>query len=976
MIAKVVEDIVRFTAGGLNATVDQVVEIDTFVNETTVLSKDGHLCTFVEVRGSMVEDNDYGSYSQRVDQFSTGVSSFFKDDFHRMHVVFRRDNGSSSREVDDSLKMYKEKAVGLGLVGVDELFSDMSESLSKSITTESVYIALWTTSSVMSKKEMESDRISTIEANKDLPRADRAQSLIGVGESMSTTHRAYVEKVVSSLRRIGVAAFVFNRDAGMFAMASLFNPHLPRGFEFMFPDREYYSRPPALGDKDDVSAFMPESLGEQILTDNLIGVDLEDDIVRVSDRLFTTFEVKTPPRGLVLFNEFADNVKIDVPFQISFWIDAGVSSSFFWKKIFAAFPFPNKNKRIKKSIDAVNLLREIKIPDVEYKVSVTTWSNDYQEVVKNKAYLKTEVSGWGNSGVRNYRGCPLDAVVSSTGGMNSRTFGSTVYAPLVGVCPQLPFNRRFKLWDSGFLNFTTSGNTLYPFSPKSPMQDYWNLGLCATMGSGKSVMLQQIALSVLFGNIGGEDMPMIGYLDNGFSAKNMIEMLREMSPAEHRHKYLHITMRNTPEYAFNVLTTHIGLRRPDVTHMGQIVSLLVALCTPSNGSSSSDLYPLIQLLVKDAFADVSDDRNAKIYAINRDPRMDKIVSTLSDEYKQATYYEIEDALFKLGRITDCQYVHRYAVPSLRDVINQLNKSQAVKDSYAGVAIDGGQPICEYVRRMLTAAIERYPILATETKIDVDMAKFVVIDLNAVAKGGTPELDKEAEVFYTVSRYIVSRSMFVDESMLEVVPDLYRKYYEDTIPKTKSIPKMLCYDEFHRIKSEGLLGQLETEKREGRKWSLVIVLASQQLRDFQRFSDLLSSVIILSKGVGNPDDMQKTFNLNGTAFRFLMNECNGPTSNGVNFICNIKTKMGTFSLPLNSKLSPSLYWMTSSDGSDKAVSSILISKIGVGRTIDVLRKAYPYGVADTLDYLAKNHQSSSVRTNPVEYIVNELLDSEK
>ncbi|MGR5368510.1 hypothetical protein [Photobacterium damselae] len=972
MITKTVENVFRFAASGLNTTVDQVVELDTFIDNTTVLSKDGHLCTFVDVRGAMVEDNNYGSYAKKMDQFSTSISSFFKEDFHRMHVVYRRDDEGSKEEVERSLRLCREKAKSLKIDGSEELFDDISDNLSKSITTESVYIALWTTSGAINKREREEDQKLVSEANKELPLGVHAQALTTTNDALITIHQAYVKKVVDSLRKVGVAAFKLDRDGGMLAMASLFNPHLPNGYQFMFPDREYYARPPVLSEPEDLSSFMPESLGEQILTDNLIGLDLDDDIVRVNDRLFTTFEVKTPPRGLVLFNEFADGIDVDVPFQMSFWIDSGVSSAFFWKKIFAAFPFPNKNKRIKKSIDAVNLLKEIKIPDVEYKISITTWSSDYPELMKRKSYLKGEVSSWGNSGVRNYRGCPLDAVVSSTGGMNSRTFGSTVYAPIVGVSPQLPFNRRFRLWDSGFINFTTRGNTLYPFSPKSSMQDYWNIGLCATMGSGKSVLLQQIALSVLFGNIGSEEMPMIGYLDNGFSAKNMIEMLKEMSPTEFKHKYLHITMMNTPEYAFNILTTRIGLRKPDVTHLAQIISLLVALCTPTGANPSNDLYPLIQALVKDTFLDVSDDRNAKMYAPNRDTKVDSIVSSLREEFKQSSYYEIEDELFKQGRLVDCQYVHRYAVPTLRDVIKQLNKSQTVQDSYANVTIDGQQPICEYVRRMLTAAIERYPILATETKIDVDMARFIVIDLNAVAKGGTPELDKEAEVFYTIARYIVSRPMFIDKSTLDVVPDLYRAYYESEIPKITSIPKMLCYDEFHRIKSEGLLTQIETEEREGRKWSLLTVLASQLLREFERFKDLLSTVFILSKSVAKPNEMKETFALNTTSFRYLMDECNGPSSDGVNFICNIKTKMGSFSLPLNSKLSPSLYWMTSSNDGDKSVSSVLISKIGVGRTIDILKKAYPFGVSKTLEYLAKNHGNANVRANPVEYVVNELL----
>ena len=974
MLVKAVEDVLRFAVGGMNTSVDQVVEIDTYVNDTMLLSKDGHLCSFIDVRGAMVEDNDYSSYAKTTDQLAVGLGGFFKENFHKMHVVFRRDGEQSKAEVERSIRLPREKAKGLGFNGIDEIFDDISLAMSGMVVTESVYIALWTTSGAISKSERESDQIDIQDSLKDCPVAEMSQSLISTNSTLITMHQAYVEKVVSALRGVGVAAFVLNRDKGLYKVSSMFNPHLPCGYEFMYPDREYYARPPRVIKGGDVSSFMPESLSEQILVDDSIEIDLEDDIVRVGDRLFSTFEVKTPPRGLVLFNDFADDVKSSVPYQMSFWLDSGVSSAFFWKKIFASFPFPNKNKRIKKSIDAVSLLKEIKIPDVEYKISVTTWSDDYSTLMKNKSYLKNEVAAWGNSGVRNYRGCPLDALVSSTGGMNSRTFGATVYAPIVGVCPQLPFNRRFRLWDSGFINFTTKGNTLYPFSVKSSMQDYWNIGLCATMGSGKSVMLQQIALSALFGNVGNSEMPMIGYLDNGFSAKNMVEMLREMSPSKFRHLYLHVTMRNTPEFAFNVLTTPIGLRKPDVTQMSQIVSLFVALCTPAGSEASSDLYPLISQLVRDAFLDVSDDRSAKMYAVNRNERVDKIVATLSEEFKRASYYEIEDELFRRNRLTDCQYIHRYAVPTLGDVISQLNRSQSVRDSYSGVTISGGQPICEYVRRMLTAAIDRYPIIATETKIDVDSAKFIVIDLNAVAKGGSPEMDKEAEVFYTVARYIVSRPMFVDESLLEETPSLYREYYEDLIPKIKSIPKLLCYDEFHRIKSEALLNQLETEKREGRKWALVIVLASQQLKEFRRFSDLLSTVFVLSKSVGKPNDMKEVFGLNHTSFNFLMNECNGPSSNGVNFVCNIKTKMGSFSLPLNSKISPSLYWMTSSDSSDKAVSSILISKIGVGKTISLLKKSYPFGVADTLDYIAKNNQSIEIRSNPVNYLVTEMLKS--
>ncbi|PSU89768.1 hypothetical protein [Photobacterium kishitanii] len=978
-ITKLFEDLARSARKGLRATPDQLIDIDTFIENGIILSREGHLCSIVKLKGCKIEDNTYDSYNARLEVLATDLNSFFVEDNHKIHISFRKDIGTEKQEIGLSTENSRQRAKKMGILGADEIFDDQIDFFSKVVKTESVYMCLWTTEGVVPKRTRQAEDIDLKKEKKDVPVLENSQSLIGTYKALKSAHVAFVNKVVGSLRNFGTYVDLLARDDAMRSMATLFKPYLKSGARFSFPDTSRYFRAPTgMEQKDDVSFAFSEPLSYQLLQEDEIEVDTDDDIVRIEDQIFTTFEVKTPPLDLVVFNDLGDSIMKDVPYQMSFWIDSGVSSMFYWKKLLSAIPFPSSNKRIKYAIAAVDKLKELKMPNVEYKISVSTWARTYEDLMDAKLYLKSEVSSWGNSAVRNYRGCPLDALLSSTAGVNSRTFGSTVYAPLAGVLPQLPLARRPRFWDESSLNFFTPGGTLFPFTPRSEKQLYWNIGLCATMGSGKSVLMQQIAFAHFLSGASKNEMPMIGYVDNGFSAKVFIEMLAALSPQEMKHRYMHISLKNSQSHGFNILTTLPGLRRPDVTQFNQIVSLYTSFCVPAGkgAETHSDLHPLISQLVRDAYLNCSDEVNPKVHREGRNPKIDKIVNSLDAHFKNATFFEIVDELMTQRRVLDATFIQRYAVPTLKDVIEQLTLSESVKNNYAGVIGYNEQNLVDYVRRSLTSAIDRYPIVSGETVIDVDTARFIVIDLNAVAKGGTPEADKDAEVFYTLARYMVSRNMFVyEDDLLEVVPEKYKTYYTNYCRRLDTIPKLLAYDEFHRVKSEGLLTQIEQEMREGRKWKLSIMIASQLLKDFSRFESLLSSTFILRGDAGTPEEIQKIFGLNKDAMRYLMTKCHGPQgADGANFIVKLKTTEGDLVQKLNSRLYPFIYWMTTSDSLDKELKNAVAGKIGIKDAINSIRRVYPFGVKTVVADLQINSPDELVRDDPISYMASVVMDS--
>lgn len=979
-VTNAVESLIRLYINGTSSDPDQVIDVEAAIGRSTFVSKDGYLLSIIKIDGKMSEDNYYFTYQDSLDPFASKVGTGLKNGEHALQFSYIKSVGRERKLVENSILGAKEKATGYNFEGMEELFDNQIEYLSRQIIEEETYLAVWTNTSFLNSRMMADEKPDIEEARKELPHAPDAHGLIDTYSRIKVKHDNYLEAVLDGLLSSGIQANVLDRDNSLLSMAQIIYPFLTNDFKFIFPDRKFYpkSKQHAGNNEDDASHMLWDSLPSQLIREDDIELDVTEGVARVGDRYFTTFEVKNPPRDLVLFNEIGDSIKVDVPVMVSFYISSATSFTFFWKKLLSTLPFPSSNKRIKKSIQAVDLLKEVGEPDVEYKMSVTTWNSSPEILFDNRDYLKGAFSSWGSSSVRNYKGCPFDALASSIPGMNYKTFGNTVYAPLSGVIPQLPLGRRLRFWRRSALNFIGSGDILYPYSVQSSEQKYWNIGVCATMGSGKSVLLQNIAFSHLFGDTIAGEMPMIGYIDNGFSAKTMLENLAALSPKENRHLFKHITYENTKSHAYNIFDTQLGCRLADVDQMNQVVAMLTAIITPAGQDKvHGDVEPLLRRVVNDAYTSCSDREKPKYYREGRAPKLDNALKKIQYNPEGKTYWEIVDDLFNQKRLVLSEYAQRFAVPTLQDVIQQLTISDSVNNSYKGIMGYNNEELVAYVKRILTASIEKYPVLSGATVLDVSLARFIVIDLDRVAKGGSVEAEKDTSIFYSLARFIVSRNMFISSTLMDIVNDSYSTYHKRRVSVMKAIPKLLVYDEFHRLKSPSVIGQILREMREGRKWSLVNMFASQLLKDFAGdIEDLLSAIFLMSNDAGKPKEIKATFDFNDDTMRFVNRELTGPKgAKGAAMVAKFKFKKATLTQRLRFVLYPYMYWMTTSDAIDNWLKQEVIARLGVKDSIKALSIAYEFGARKQYEYLSETHEDEEVRRDPLknmaDYVVSKL-----
>ncbi|WP_210498594.1 hypothetical protein [Vibrio crassostreae] len=979
-IVKTLDSVVQMYLNSIGDSLDDFIEVNTALDDFNFVTKKGYMCTLISIDGSLEENNYYPDYRAKTDLFSSTIGNYFNDNDHMMQVVYRKINGGEEKIIKDSLTTAQARAKKIGL-HIEGLFDSQVKTFAKKISNEKVVIALWTKTGTMSSLDYAKDQIELESSAKELQSKDSPQNLVSGYRKVITEHNEFVNSVIKSLYSISVITTKLTRHKAVNNMISTLSPELQEEIDVIFPDSDYYARgkESLFGKDHKVSEALWPSIAQQIIPEDEVNIDTTARVVQIGSKLFSTFEIDTPPRNLVTFNALTEHVRSDVPYQISFFIDSSISFSFFWKSALSRFPIPATNSRISKTIKATDQLKLIGEPNVEYKISVSTWSNDYEKLCDQREHLISSMAKWGSARSREYKGSPIKAMLNSAAGLNTQTFGGTVYAPLKGVAPQLPLSRRISLWKKSMLSFLADGGKLFPYSPtSSSFQKYWNIGVLADMGSGKSVLLQCIALTHMLTNNEKGLMPMVGYLDIGFSSKGVVDTLRALSERDSRNKYLHLTLQNHENHAFNIHDTQLGCREPDADQSKFILNFYLTLLTPiGEKKPDSNLEALLQQAIKDAYIYTNDDNKPKEYRESTLPEIDEFLEEQGVDIQQLSWWEAVDYLFDKNKVTLAQKAQRYAVPTIQDVIAQFNLSNSIKNTYETATIENSdETLINYTQRLLTQAIDAYPLISKPTKIDVEGANFIVLDLNDVAKGKGESGKKTTSIFYNLGRFIVTRNFFITIELLNHVPERYMKYHTKRVDVVKTIPKLMVYDEFHRVSwLDSMVSQIVEEMREGRKWNLSILMASQLLKDFSdEIKHLMSSKFLLSNSVDEPSVVGKSFGLNRHLMNYFKTYCTGPDgANGTPMIAQIKLKKRYINQSFRFIISPYLYWITTSDATDSSFKSFAVQRLGGKVALEKLSEKFPYGVRSVIEEITDNHPDPEAREQPQEFLFKSMFE---
>ena len=229
-----------------------------------------------------------------------------------------------------------------------------------------------------------------------------------------------------------------------------------------------------------------------------------------------------------------------------------------------------------------------------------------------------------------------------------------------------------------------------------------------------------------------------------------------------------------------------------------------------------------------------------------------------------------------------------------------------------------------------------------------------------------------------------RSWWIGEESLQYIPEKFRPYHAARIKDVKETPKRLCYDEFHRTsKSKAVRSQIVRDVREGRKWGVQIVLASQLLDDFDDdMVDLATGVWILGAAISDRavENAQSRFGMSDTARWIMRHRLTGPRSTGAPALLILGSNEGRYEQHLINTLGPIELWAFSSSAEDVAIRKRLYERLGPAQARRMLASAFPGGSARNEIKRRVNARSDAGDTEGanafvvIEEIVEEMVDA--
>jgi intracellular multiplication protein IcmB len=252
----------------------------------------------------------------------------------------------------------------------------------------------------------------------------------------------------------------------------------------------------------------------------------------------------------------------------------------------------------------------------------------------------------------------------------------------------------------------------------------------------------------------------------------------------------------------------------------------------------------------------------------------------------------------------------------------------------------------------------------------------------VAPQGDESADRQTALMYMLARHTLVRSWWMGEDVIKTLPDKYRRFHEKRVVDIRESPKRICFDEFHRTsKSASVRSQIVRDVREGRKWGVQIVLASQLLEDFDdAMVDLATGVWVLGSTVSEKA-VQKAvdrFGLSETAKGVIKGKLTGPRAGGAPCLLVLSTVEGRYEQHLINTLGPIELWALNTSAEDVVVRNRLYARLGASRARQILAANYPGGSArgeiNRRVALAneKGETDNAAKSKVIEDIVNELV----
>lgn len=976
-------------------------DLETVDDERVLVSKDGSLITLVQLRGVRSIMGGTDVFHRIAVPLTQAIQGSFETSAHQLQVWFEVDPDRTSEEIADAQRPARETAHALEL-DLDDLLDERERNLANWVSSERCYIAIWTRKGALAKSEQKLEKSNKAAAAKEVVYSRHAQDPLAGIAMLRARHAGFVDNFTSELNRLGVEANpMAARDALREVRRSVDPSFTGPNWSPALPGDAVHPTVRARRATADEWEVLSPPLSWQVCSRDARIVDAN--IVEIGDRIYAPIYIDLFPRDLKYFMTLFSKAR-GLPWRISFLLEGGGLSGTSARRLIAQIMgwASSDNKMMARSLVELQKFQEEHSGiNVKLRVALCTWAprSDKDLLRRRASDLARAVEAWGSCQVSEATGDPVAGFMSTALAMTQGSIATKAIAPISDALAILPWARPSSPWERGPVLYRSPDGKLIPFEPYSKLQSTWIALIFAKPGAGKSVLMnmQNLALCLLDGN---QNLPRIAIIDVGPSSSGLISLIREALPPRLRHLAVHKRLRQVEEHAINPFDTQLGCRFPTPMELSFLRNFLTLLGTDFSQSTPPDgLAGLVSAIIDEMFRLRSDKNEPNRYTRGVAPRVDEVIRNYGIQLDaKSTWWEVVDEMFRREEYHIAGIAQRYAAPLLPDAVT-VAQSEKIRARYGDARLPGtNELLITAFSRIISDAMGFFPILTRPTAFDLGDARVVALDLGEVAAGGGVVGDRVTSVMYMLARQVLAKDFYLDKENVSDMPappglDLlrestpiqeYKAYHLARIEQISKDPKRICYDEFHRTsKATAVRDQVELDMREGRKFRVDIILASQSLEDFtERMVEFCTSLYIMNAGSEiTIDSIEKRFSLASETERWaLRHGLRLPGKGGGVFLARFETNQGPYTMLLSATLGPIELWAFSTTAEDTAVRNKLYERLGPGRARKVLSIVYPGGSAKPdMDARREQMRESGLvlmethERDLVGQVVNELAD---
>lgn len=925
----------------------------------TLFTSTNSMLTVFEIQGTfeIVSEENFASM---VDTLRMKMSGYMNLAGHSITCAFEVD---PDRSLDELMRLAEPQIVAARRMNLtsEDIIIDRAKRNAPLVAYEQNLLIVYTHPSVFSKDEYK--QVITNRANDSvkhkLPQIKFSQNPAAALMDMKSKHDTVLEKIVNDFKQCGVdgkSGILLTRldahEAIKRVRIMVNRERTSQKFRPVLPGDKWTPRGPE--DKKDYSDLMPPTLNYQICSNDVKAI--QGGLIETDELIHGTLMMELGPQEPQSFASLFATTDRSIPWRIRFDLEPQGLNAMRARDMVASFTgMLSNNRDIRQSfIDLKEIAKQQ--PVCSMKVSISTWSPNERETKRRLATLEKSIQSWGICNLTDVHGDPLAAWASTIPAFTSKNTANRMIPPLSEALNLFPLQRPATPWgDKGSLIMRTPDGKIYPIGIGSRLQDTWIELISAPPGSGKSVLLNSMNMATIH-RPGAIRLPLMTIIDVGPSSAGLIELIRDSLPERRKHEVATLKLQNSIDYAVCPWDTQLGCRYPTTREKEFLVDFMTLLCLDAReGAAPSGCAQVNEMLLDLAYDDKAL-RNANLYEPNVDHDVDKILkeSGLKDKYDEnwwldATWWEVTDMLFSIGEVHAAGLAQRQAVPVLSDFGAYLN-DEGIRQLYKDATIPGGtEPLLSYMSRAFTSASSNFALFAGRTRFELNSeTRIISIDLNDVVGGKSKESQARSAIMYLFARQLAAKNYFLrDDVVLPVAPPLYHEYHMKRVADVQDEQKTISYDELHNTGGlEVFESTLEKDGREGRKWGIRIVCASQYLSDYREKLLNAATAVYVMRG-GNVEDeevLQKTFKVSDEAIRHLQRYATGPSKDGGNFLAIFKTKLGQIVQLLTNTIGPIEAWAFSTTQEDVALRNRLYKRLGTIPARRILAQEFPLGSA--------------------------------